>query len=211
MCDTIFYVSPSRNQKYCSIKCAGKSKEGKNNPACRQEVKEKLKLNHHRTGKTLEESYGKSKAGELRIAYGIKNKGKNNPACRPEVGRKISKSKKGCSGEHNKDPEKRRSQRVKMIEIRKKLYGNSITFYNPEACKIIENYGKENGYNFQHAENGGEYHIKELGFWVDGYDKEKNVVIEYYEKHHKYQKERDERRKQEIVDYLGCKFIEIEE
>lgn len=43
----------------------------------------------------------------------------------------------------------------------------------------------------------------------NGYDEDKNVVIEYYEKSHKNQKERDERRKEEIIDFLGCEFIEL--
>ncbi len=100
---------------------------------------------------------------------------------------------------------------IKRIERNIKNGGQITPFYNPEACKIIEQYGKEHGYNFQHAENGGEYHIKELGYWVDGYDEEKNVVIEYYEPFHKKQIERDERRQTEIVDYLKCKFIIITE
>ncbi|MBC8428303.1 hypothetical protein H8D04_00325 [bacterium] len=106
---------------------------------------------------------------------------------------------------------KMRKSAIKRVEINSFNGGQMMPGYNPEACKIIEHYGNEHGYNFQHAENGGEYHIKELGYWVDGYDEEKNVVIEYYEKRHNHKKERDERRKQEIVDYLGCKFIEITE
>jgi hypothetical protein len=102
----------------------------------------------------------------------------------------------------------RRIQTIKRIEI---LKGKISPNYNPIACKIIDEYGKKNGYNFQHAENGGEYHIKELGYWVDGYDKEKNVVIEYYENKHNRYKERDEKRKQEIKKLLKCKFIEIKE
>ena len=83
--------------------------------------------------------------------------------------------------------------------------------YNTTACKVIDEYGQQHGYSFQHAENGGEYHIKDLGYWVDGYDKEQNVVIEYYENYHKRTTERDERRKQEIIEYLGCEFIELTE
>ena len=88
-----------------------------------------------------------------------------------------------------------------------------IARFNPRACHIIEEYGKEHGYNFQHALNGGEYYIKELGYWVDGYDKEKNVVIEYQEKHHNQNKnkEKDLKRKEKIVSLLKCKFIEIYE
>jgi len=61
--------------------------------------------------------------------------------------------------------------------------------------------------------NGGEYHIKELGYWLDGYDKENNVVYEFDEKHH-FDKngnlsEKDITRQQEIELLLGCKFIRI--
>jgi hypothetical protein len=66
---------------------------------------------------------------------------------------------------------------------------------------------------FQHALNGGEYHIKELGYWIDGYDKHQNVVIEYDEYNHWHRKNRikDENRRKEIIDFLKCKFILITE
>jgi len=93
-----------------------------------------------------------------------------------------------------------------------KYYRNNgvwIPRFNPIACNIIEEYGKQNGYNFQHALNGGEFWIKQLNYWVDGYDKEQNVVIEYNEKHHNHpqQKENDIKRKKEIIKILKCKFI----
>jgi len=81
--------------------------------------------------------------------------------------------------------------------------------FNPKACEIIENYGVENGYNFQHALNGGEFRVKPLNYFVDGYDKDKNVVIEYYEKHHLSPKQKtiDKKRREEIIKTLNCKFI----
>lgn len=81
--------------------------------------------------------------------------------------------------------------------------------FNPKACTLIEEYGKENGYNFQHALNGGEWRVKNLNFWVDGYDKEKNVVIEYNENHHNtpLQKEKDKIRRENIIQTLKCVFI----
>jgi len=85
--------------------------------------------------------------------------------------------------------------------------------YNPEGCRMIDKYGNENNYNFQHAENGGEYHIKELGYWVDGYDKERNTVIEIDEYHHFDRdgniSEKDVQRQKEITDFLGCKFVRL--
>lgn len=90
-------------------------------------------------------------------------------------------------------------------------FGQIHPNFNPNACKFIENFGTKNGYNFQHAQNIGEFYIKELGYWVDGYDKNKNVVIEYNEPHHytsngKLNK-KDKKRVSEIKQHLKCKFI----
>mgnify|MGYP002761184674 CR=1 FL=1 len=84
--------------------------------------------------------------------------------------------------------------------------------YNPHACKVIEQYGNKHGYDFQHAENGGERHIKKLNYFVDGYDEEKNVVVEADEPHHfrngELRKE-DKRRQKQIMNELDCKFIRL--
>ena len=117
-------------------------------------------------------------------------KGDKNPAKRQEVRDKI---------------------RMSVIDTLKKKYGQIYPTYNPDACKIIDEYGKRNGYNFQHALNGGEFHIEELGYWVDGYDKEKNVVIECYENGHKRKKENDNIRQKQIEKFLGCEFIRIKD
>lgn len=101
--------------------------------------------------------------------------------------------------------------RLKAIERIESRVGQMCPNYNPKAIKIIEAYGKEHGLNFLHAENGGEFRIKKLGFWLDGYDPEKNVAIEFYEAHHKTQTEKDATRKQLIINELGCKFIELKE
>lgn len=102
-----------------------------------------------------------------------------------------------------------RIKRILEIENNK---GQVIPNYNPSSIPIIEQKAKELGIiDLQHAENGGEFYIKELGYWVDGYSKEKNTVIEYYEKHHNRTKKRDKRRKEEIISYLNCEFIIIYE
>ncbi len=116
----------------------------------------------------------------------------------------------------NKNPSKKQYVKDKIrksvIKKLKERFGEEIyPLYNPDACKIIDNYGKENGYNFQHAMNGGEYHIKELGYWVDGYDKENNIVVECYENRHKNQIEKDNIREKQIIDNLKCEFIIIKQ
>lgn len=102
------------------------------------------------------------------------------------------------------------NMREGAIERIKRQSGFFIS-YNPESILIIENYGKQHGYTFQHAENGGEVQI--CGYFVDGYDKENNVVIEYDEKHHFHKngqlKQKDYIRQQNIIDELKCKFIRI--
>lgn len=104
----------------------------------------------------------------------------------------------------------RKKMRLSYLKYQEKKYGQFSPNYNIQSIPILEQKATELGItDLQHAENGGEFHIKELGYWVDGYSKEKNIVIEYYEPFHEKQKERDERRKQEIIDHLNCKFIEI--
>ena len=84
--------------------------------------------------------------------------------------------------------------------------------YNPSSIPIIEAKANELGItDLQHAENGGEFYIKELGYWVDGYSKEKNIVIEYDEKHHKRYVDKDMIRQAEIEEHLNCEFIRIVE
>lgn len=118
----------------------------------------------------------------------------------------LSKSHMGKSkGPHSEETKsKMRQSTIKRISQNK---GQIAPRYNPTACKLIDEYGKLHGYNFQHAENGGEFYID--GYWLDGYDKEKNVVIEYYEKFHNKEKnkKRDAYRKQRIIDLLKCEFI----
>lgn len=112
--------------------------------------------------------------------------------------------------------ETKRKQRLAAIErIEKNIKngGQLAPNYNPRGCGLINECGKENGYNFQHAENGGEFYIEELGYWLDGYDKEKNVVVEIDELHHFGSggnlSEKDTKRQEEIEKFLGCEFIRI--
>ena len=115
-------------------------------------------------------------------------------------------NKQGCKQCAN---QKTRLRRIKEI-VRDKFNGNQmIPSYNPKGCEIFDKISKEKGIHIQHAMNGGEYHIKELGYWVDGYVSINNVVYEFDEKYHKYQKENDIIRENEITNLLECEFIRI--
>ena len=105
---------------------------------------------------------------------------------------------------------------IKRIEEAKFNGGQMMPNYNISSIMILEEIAKEMGItDLQHAENGGEFHIKELGYFVDGYSKEKNIVLEYDEPHHFNSdgnlKESDIIRQNEIEEYLDCTFIRITE
>jgi|LWDU01.1.fsa_nt_gi hypothetical protein len=99
----------------------------------------------------------------------------------------------------------------KANEVKQKQYRGRDNWpnYNPKSIPLIEEFGKKNGYNFNHAENGGEVMIiskQGNAYYVDGYDKKNNVVVEYYEKSHKRQKKYDTIRQNEIIERLDCEF-----
>jgi transposase-like protein len=83
--------------------------------------------------------------------------------------------------------------------------------YNKKSITIIDDFGEKNGYSFKHAENGGEFFIEKYLYWLDGYDMEKNIVVEYYENSHKYKLKYDKNRIQNIKKELRCKIFIIHE
>lgn len=105
--------------------------------------------------------------------------------------------------------------RLKKLQLIKKNLENGyqiIPGFNKKACELFDKISKEKNIHIQHAMNGGEYYIKELGYWIDGYDIQNNVVYEYDEKAHFIKgklKEKDINRQKEIKKLLKCKFIRI--
>lgn len=98
------------------------------------------------------------------------------------------------------------------ITLISNLYGHQLCpRYNKNSIKIIEEYGALHGYNFKHAENGGEFTYG--GYYADGYDQINNVWIEVDEDHHfdihGNLTERDILRQKYIEDNLKCKFVRI--
>lgn len=81
------------------------------------------------------------------------------------------------------------------------LKNDGKVIYNPKSIPIIEQYGRENGYSFKHAENGGEERI--LTYYVDGIDFENKVIIEFYEPVHHSTVNKDKHRVRRILQELG--------
>src|SRR3972149_3864410 len=101
-----------------------------------------------------------TKEHKKKISKSLKGKKKS-----AETRLKISESKTGKKRKPFSEETKKklRLSAIKRIE-KNKLNGNQLVpGYNPNSIPIIEEYGKINGYNFQHAENGGEYYSKDLG------------------------------------------------
>jgi hypothetical protein len=110
------------------------------------------------------------------------------------------------------DEQKQKMRLSKMAHL-KKCYGQLSPFYNPLACQYFNKLMEETNTHIQHAENGGEFYIPELGYWVDGYDEINNAIYEFDERHHfdafGNLKDKDIRRQNEIVKLLKCQFHRI--
>lgn len=149
-----------------------------------------------------------------KLAEDIKRKISQTKSGVKQTPEQIDARRKGLIGNVTSDETKKKIRKscIKYIETCKLEGGQMYPKYNKSSIPILEQKAKELGItDLQHAENGGEYYIRELGYWVDGYSKEKNIVIEYYEKFHERNKERDNRRQREIEDFLKCKFVIINE
>lgn len=79
--------------------------------------------------------------------------------------------------------------------------------YNPVACKIFDEINEELGWDGQHALNGGERRVSK--YWVDYYEPNLNIVIEYDESWHKYRQSYDQKRQDIIKKFLGCQFYRV--
>jgi len=144
-----------------------------------------------RKGKTLEGIYGNEKAKEIRELYSAWE--------RTEEG----------------NLKRANTMRIYTIKYLKSINGHFHPPYNKRACKFFDNLMNETNTQIKHALNGGEFHIKKLGFWVDGYDKENNIVYEFDESHHFNSegklKKKDIQRQKLITEHLNCRFIRIKE
>lgn len=104
-----------------------------------------------------------------------------------------------------------RGKKQYLIRLRK--LGILKIGFNPRACKYFDYLSKKNGWNLQHALNGGEVMCET--YFLDAYDKKRNIVVEYDESHHFTSsgklKKKDRERQKRIVKNLGCRFYRFNE
>ena len=107
----------------------------------------------------------------------------------------------------------KRKMRLSTLDYIKSMKGQVIPRYNKSSIKVLEEYAEKNNLRLMHAENGGEFFIKELGYFVDGYDPINNVVVEFDERYHFDSngelKQKDRERESKIKKLLNCTFIRI--
>ena len=105
--------------------------------------------------------------------------------------------------------------RISTIDYLKNTYGSNIARYSVKGCRYIDNLNEKMNWNLQHAENGGEIQI--AGYFLDGYDKDLNIVFEYDEPYHYKDKENnilndaDIERQNYIIEKINCKFYRYNE
>jgi len=119
------------------------------------------------------------------------------------TGKKASEKTKEKMRGRTHSEETKRKLRLSISKRIKEIYPNFRFNYSKKGCKVIEKYGKEHGYNFQHAMNGGEKNV--IGYALDGYDEVQNVIIEYNEPGHKNQIDKDKQRNRRIIEQLKPK------
>ena len=137
--------------------------------------------------------------------------GKNNPMFGRKVSLetklKMSQSQKKIKHQPLTEKTKRKLRQYRCEWIIKNGGGPQ---YNPLACEYFNQLNKKKKWNLRHALNGGEYYIKELGYWIDAYDEKRNIVVEFDEKRHFNSlgnlKTKDIKRHNHIFDFLQCKF-----
>jgi hypothetical protein len=165
----------------------------------------KCKLTERNKTKEMRKISSECKRGSKCHFYGMV--GKMNPANRPEIRIKLK--------EYQNRPEVREARRRSYVDMMDNKRYPGGQFYNRNACGFMDKWGKNNGYSFEHALNGKEF--RTAAYWVDGYDKNKNVVFEYDEPYHFIRKNgiklkpKDIIRMQRIQEELECEFIRYNE
>lgn len=109
----------------------------------------------------------------------------------------------------------KRKIRISTLKYMEQTFGPLSVRYNKSSIAYINSLNEKYNWNLQHAENGGEICID--GYYLDGYDKELNIVFEYDEPRHYIDVEnsilvqRDIDRQNYIINKLKCRFFRYNE
>jgi len=145
-----------------------KISESRKGTKCSEETKRKLSKANK--GRIYSEEHNK----KISLAKTGKKRAPFSDECR----KRMSESHVGLK-HTNSTKKKQRLTAINRIEEQK---GQMMPNYNPSACLIFDQLNEKNNWKLQHAENGGEYKIPDLGYFVDAIDFKNKIIIEYDEK-----------------------------
>lgn len=129
----------------------------------------------------------------------------------PLVVEKIAEKKRGIK----LSSETKRKMRIAACN-RVLLNFGKFASYSKQACEFFKSFDEKHNTKGRYAMyGGGEYYVKGLGYWVDYYNPELKLIMEYDEPHH-YEngklREKDVARQEEIKKYfIGFEFKRIKQ
>lgn len=154
-------------------------------------------------------SFGRKRSEDHKRKLSIARKG----VPRSETARKNSAN--GQVGKVHSEETKRKMRVSKIKHIIEKN-GSIRSTVNKRGCAYFDQLEQQMGWTSgRHGLRSGEFHIKELGYFVDYYEPNLNIVVEYDEPLHYYVdnrlKEKDVKRMLQIKEHLGCRFLRYNE
>ena len=200
-------------------------------PMMTEEHKYKIRCSHRKNGvglwmvgrklsnatrqKIAVANRGRIMTDEQRQRIAESKMGNKNPSKRMDVRRKISETQRNNPRIISDETRHKHSIRAKenIIKQLERMGGLHRPLFNPNACKYFDSLNGMLGLKLRHALNGGEKRI--LCYFLDAFDENRNIVIEYDEPHHYTWDGKlrpyDIVRMNDIISHLGCTFMRYNE
>lgn len=181
-------------------------KRGSNRTGSKHSEASKTKMSLAKKGIPLTFEHNKNKAiAQTGLKRSQKTKHKISVALKnrivpDEVGKKISIAKKGVSFSE----EHKNKIRASAINYLRDVRDIKFPCIGRNETKILNRIEKELNINIIRQK-------QVLGYFVDGYDEDNNVVYEVYEKFHNKLSKKDKARQHAIQKELQCEFVIIED
>ncbi len=115
-----------------------------------------------------------------------------------ETKRKMSEAKKGIP----RSKETKRKLRLAAIKRVEKNYGVCFPHFNKNSIEFFRNFDREN--NTKGLFGKKEFHIKELGYWLDYINFDLKLIVEWDEEYHfenNQLRQKDVQRQKEIQEF----------
>ena len=192
--------------KYCRIK-------GNRNPNYGKKVSDDIKIkcrNTYKDNNHIPYWVGKYLTDDHKQKIAISKKGTYPSKYQLERVKQVNAGNTYRKGKLHNDNSKRKMRIAKAYYIMRNVGHKICPAFSEIACEYFDWLNKWNGWNGKYATNGGEYFIKELGYWVDYYEPKENIIIEWDEYHHYSHGNlllKDIKRMEEIKQHLTCRFF----